>query len=747
MTEIVFDGAMRRSVIVKSAAAPVFTLAIFLSAALVFSVQPMFSKMVLPIVGGSAGVWNVALVFFQAALLVGYIYAHLLQRAPFRVQIGVHLIVLVLAGLTLPIAVAAGFETPPESGQAGWLIGLFALSVGAPFVAISATAPLLQAWFARTGRSDAGDPYFLYAASNVGSLIALLGYPLLLEPLLGAHAQADIWFGGFVALGALIACCGLLTLGSQAHADDNASASSAASAVSAFRATWGQRFSWVLYAFAPSMLLVAASTHITTDVASAPLLWVAPLALYLLAFIVAFSRKALLPARTVQLFHLAMVVSALILSWIYVPWTSLLIVTLMALFFGCWVCLQELYNRRPEAAGLTEFYVWMSVGGVLGGAFAALAAPVIFDVVMEYPLALALTLLLRPWGAPTSRPLLWIAGTLFVVAAALTGWSLYVDGKPMAALIYPAMAMAMAAMVMVQRNPLALAAGGLVVALLGMGVTQAGVIQMSRSFYGMVSVSDDTEAGYRMMSHGTTVHGVQSTDPMLVHTPGAYYGPKGPIGQAFRVLNASHDVRRVDAIGLGVGAVSCYAKPGQAWTFYEIDRDVVHLARDSGLFTYVSHCAPDARMVLGDGRLMLAREPQGVVDILLVDAFSSDSVPAHLLTQEAFALYLSHLSETGVALIHISNRNLALGDVVARAATAAGGLVIERKFVNADSSSMRWQNLSTELMAVAKSEDALAPIMATGDWAWSSASDRRVWTDDYTNIMEPLLTRMRESKR
>ncbi|MFZ4122885.1 MAG: spermidine synthase, partial [Caulobacterales bacterium] len=514
------------------------------------------------------------------------------------------------------------------------------------------------------------------------------------------------------------------------------------------KTTWSQRGMWTLFAFAPSMLLVAASTHITTDVASAPLLWVAPLALYLLAFIMAFMKKPLIAPRFALLFHLVLTVSALILSWTYVQWTSLLAITLLALFFGSLVCLQELHRRRPGAEGLTEFYMWMSVGGVLGGAFAALVAPVIFDTVAEYPLALALTLALRPWGAPTAKILLRLAVVATLVAGALVAVPRLMGMPIMPAFVFIGMGLMLAAMVCVQRHPFALALCALAVMGSGKVFANADNIYAARGFYGVMDVVDTTDGAYRLFTHGTTVHGVQSLDPARAHEPGGYYGPLTPIGQTFRVLTDAGRLDDVVVLGLGVGAMSCYATPQQNWTFYEIDPMVVDVAMNPELFTLVSGCAPQAQLLVGDGRLLLQEEPAGSVDLLLVDAFSSDAVPTHLLTREAMSLYLSRLSETGVAMIHISNRNLALSDIVGRTARAAGAVMIQRQFTNPvqEGGPDRWANLTSHAILIARSDAALAPLMATGQWSLMSPSDRPVWTDDYTNILEPLMTRMAEAK-
>lgn len=746
MSDVALPSSKPALPMARSIVAPAYLIAIFLSATLVFSVQPMFAKMVLPVVGGSAAVWNVALVFFQGALLAGYAYAHFLQKLPLKAQLAGHLTALALAGLSLPMAAAAGFVEPPQVGQSLWLIGLFAASVGAPFMVISATAPLLQAWFSKTGRADAADPYFLYAASNAGSLLALVAYPLLIEPILGAQAQSMIWTGGYIALGALIAGCGLLTVAVQPAVAKGPAAQSATpeAAVPAFKASWTQRGIWVLFAFAPSMLLVSASTHITTDVASAPLLWVAPLALYLLAFIMAFMKKPLIAPRYAQLFHVVMTISALVLMFSYVPWPSLLTVTLSALFFGVLVCCQELYRRRPEAAGLTEFYMWMALGGVLGGAFAALVAPVLFTSVIEYPLALALTLALRPWGAPTAKILVRVAIVAIVVAGALVALPRLLDMPIMPGLVMTGMFCIVVGMVCVQRHPFALAACALAVLWIGKTFVNADNIYATRSFYGVMNVSDTLDGQFRVFTHGTTVHGVQRLDPARAHVPGAYYGPLTPIGQTFRTLTEAGRLHNVAAIGLGAGAVSCYAKANQNWVFFEIDPAVVQVATNPAYFTLVSDCAPQARIHVGDGRLLLAREPAGAFDLLLVDAFSSDSVPTHLLTLEAMQLYLSRVTENGAVLIHISNRNLSLSDIVARTARAAGAIAIEQNFINpvSDSNPDRWDNLSTQAILIARNEEALRPMMASGQWSLMTPTDRRIWTDDYTNILEPLIARM-----
>jgi len=707
-----------------------FGAAMLVSAALVFSLQPMFAKMVLPRVGGGAAVWTVALVFFQGALLAGYCYAHLISaRLKFTHQVAVHGAVLAGAAMFLPIAVAGGFEAPPNDGQGFWLLALFAASVGAPFAAISATAPLLQAWFARTGRADAGDPYYLYGASNAGSLAALLAFPVLIEPQLGAHAQSLAWSAGFALLAVSILGCAALVfvLGGARMAP--------AAAHAARASTWGERLKWATLGLLPSLLLVAGTTHISTDVASAPLLWVIPLALYLSAFILAFSQRTWIAPRITAIALPALAAVTLVIGWTAGDWRVLAGAILATLWLGTYVCCRALYDARPDAARLTEFYLWMSLGGVIGGAMAALGAPLVFDSVLEWPVAVVLCLLALPRGRKLSAPLLLIyaacvAITVFAAASAMLSGA---GGR----LIAAGLAAGLCAVIVARQNRelMALACAALVV--MGATVQQRGVLLADRSFYGAVRVLDD--GPWRRFAHGTTLHGVQSLDPGTAHTPTGYYGPLTPIGSAMEALNAAGRINRVAILGLGVGAMACHYRLGQQWTYYEIDPLVVRVARDRSLFTFLSDCTPDAPVIVGDARLELARQPAGAYDLVLADAFSSDAVPTHLITREAMALYLSRVSEHGVVLVHVSNRNLALADVAARAAMAAGAVAIQRLYIPEHYS---YANFPSQVVAIARTREALAPLLASGEWQLSAPPPGRPWTDDYSNILEPLIERM-----
>lgn len=707
--------------------------AMLLSAALVFSLQPMFAKMVLPRVGGGAAVWTVALVFFQGALLAGYSYAHILtSRLSLARQIGVHACVLILTGFFLPIAVANGFDAPPESGQGLWLLALFTVSVGAPFAAVSATAPLLQSWFARTGRADAGDPYYLYGASNAGSLAALLAFPLVIEPALGAGAQSITWSVGFALLGLAIMGCAALAW--RAGADIFAAApAKAARVVTPLR----MRAKWALLGLLPSALLVAATTHITTDVASAPLLWVIPLALYLSAFILAFSKRTWVPAHFSALALPALAAVTLVIGWTAGDWRILSLAVLGTLWLGAYVCCRTLYDARPEAGRLTDFYLWMSLGGVVGGALAALVAPVAFDGVLEWPIAVALSLLALPGGKRLSRPMLVIYGVCVAVTLAAAVFAAFdiTSGQ----LIAAGLVTGLSAIVVGRESRVLMTLACAAIIAMGATIQNLGVAFADRSFYGAVRVADTEDGQWRRFVHGTTLHGVQSRDPALAHTPTGYYGPLTPIGSAMNALNDAGRIHRIAILGLGAGAMACHARAGQEWTYYEIDPLVVQVAQDRRLFTFLSDCTPNAPVIVGDARLELAKQPRGAYDLVLADAFSSDAVPTHLITREAMQLYLDSVSENGVVLVHVSNRNLAMAEVAERAALAAGAVVIQRLYLPEHPS---YANFGSQVVAIARSREALAPLLAGGGWEFSNPPPGRAWTDDYSNILEPLVQRL-----
>jgi hypothetical protein len=727
-----------------------FTLAIFLSAALIFAVQPMFTKLVLPRLGGSPSVWSVAMVFFQTMLLVGYAYAHLITRyLPGRLSIAVHLAVLLLATLALPLAIAAGWGRPPAAGEAFYLIGLFTISIGLPFFALSANAPLLQAWFARSGHPSARDPYFLYAASNVGSFLALLSYPFFVEPLTRLGEQTRFWTFGFYALIVLIALCGAvlwLAAGRRPFASVRAGEAGAP--------TWKDALIWIALAAVPSAFLIAVTAYISTDVAASPLLWVLPLALYLATFVIVFQSRPVIPHR----FALAaQAVSVALLAGVYINGSTdsiftTIFINLAAFFFTALVCHGELARRRPPARHLTEFYLWMSFGGMIGGISAGLIAPYVFNWIAEYPVLIVLGLLCRPGaieGGMAPKRLVWFA--LFAIAAAIVIHVSRSDQPLSEAKMMAIAAGVLLVSVIFLRDSLKFAA---VVALaLAVGaIDQAGSSkgESVRNFFGVHKIYD-TADGYRILLHGTTIHGAEALgdedDPALgvKPVPLTYYHANSGIAQ---VINAMREKKpgplRFAVIGLGTGSVACHAREGDTWNFYEIDQSIVDVATNPGYFTFLTSCAPDAKIVLGDARLTLADANEGAYDLIIVDAFTSDAIPIHLLTQEAMAIYLKKLAPGGIVLMHISNRHLELGSVVAGIAQANGLVTRQNSRANENEDSDKYLFSSTVAACARADADFGSLTRQEKGWEPLPAPARRVWSDDYSNIVGAMIRQLQE---
>jgi hypothetical protein len=745
----------------RPSAAWLFVLAVFVSAALVFTVEPMMAKLVLPILGGSAAVWNTSLAFFQAALLVGYVYAHGLQRlTSLRAQIIAHLAVLALAALVLPLGVSRVLGDPPPDAPALWLVGTLAISLGAPFAALSATAPLLQAWHARAAPPDAqrgegeGGPWGLYAASNLGSLLALIAYPVVIEPTIALRRQTVDWSAGYLVFMALVATLGAaLWRRAPAHAP-------VAEADDA-RVSWLDRARWVALAAIPSSLMLGVTSYVTTDVGSAPFLWVAPLALYLLTFIIAFQARPVIAPGAALLVQAAAVLAACALAR-PMPRAFLLGlgVHFVAFFFTALVCHQALVARRPARGHLTDFYICLSLGGVIGGAFNAFLAPVLFTTVIEYPAALVLSCLARPWNLPelrkawgwaflavcslslaaavliahpVGRPLiLWVIslgpGTQGQIVTILILWA----GVLMFRLRHCGPLFAVAALILV--------VGG------GRAADRVNVVRYWRGFFGVLRESRLTIPGLggevRMLAHGTTLHGAQALSPRYRCQPLVYYAHETPIGQVFDAEAAAKPHLTVGAVGLGTGSVAAYDRPGDAFTFFEIDPLVVKVSTDRRNFTYVTRCARGlVGYRLGDARLTLTRQPDARFDVLLIDAFSSDSVPAHLLTVEAMRMYLAKIKPDGVIILHLSNRNLELDGPAQAVALAAGGRARLQVHDANPSLPQMWES-SEDAVIVAKTTTGLAPFAADPRWRPADPRGVRPWTDDYTNLFGALVRRL-----
>lgn len=611
------SGAPARGV-TGAALLALYTSAVFGSAFLLFLVQPMFGRMVLPLLGGTPAVWNTCMLFFQAALLGGYGYAHLSARLGVRRQATLHLFLLAGAALLLPVSVAGAV---PEGGDAPipWLLRLMVTTVGLPFLILAATGPLLQWWFSRSAHPDAHDPYRLYAASNLGSLLALLAYPLWVEPRLGLAGQSGAWAVGYVLLGLLLAGCAAAVWRRPAAA---AAPSRVAAAPVDDRVTARERAIWTALAFIPSSLLLGVTTYLTTDLAPVPLLWVLPLALYLLSFTLVFAPRQLVPHRwmvAVQPALLAVVVLLLLNGFVQNPAFAIPI-HLAGLFVTAMVCHGELARRRPAVRHLTEFYLWIAVGGVLGGAFNALLAPALFARAWEYPIVLVLACLARPWPG---RPRYFrghLGGALRsagLVAALLLLIRTDANDLPTAAYVAVAAAVIALLSIALGRTPLwlALCIGTVLLVRTVQDVREEDTLLARRSFFGqyrVYRVDGGWEGRYHVLTHGSTLHGAQSLDPERRGDPLTYYVQSGPLGSLFFSMGVSSSPRRVAIVGLGTGTTAAYGAEGEAWTFYEIDPGIERIARSPRLFTYLRDSPADIRVVLGDARLSLSRAPEGL---------------------------------------------------------------------------------------------------------------------------------------
>jgi SAM-dependent methyltransferase len=744
--------------------------------------QPMVGKMILPLLGGTPAVWSTCMVFFQAALLGGYAYAHALtsRLRPAR-QVLVHVVALALPFAVLPLAVNPRLLRGGEVNPILDVLTLLSLSVGLPFLVVSATAPLLQRWFTHTGHPAARDPYFLYAASNLGSMLALLGYPTLVEPRLHLQgsswlSQTALWSVGYGLLAVLTALCALtLWLTRAAEPAPAPAEAEAAPAPVEERPRWARRLYWIVLAFVPSSLLLGVTTYITTDLAAVPLLWVLPLAIYLLTFILAFGRwPRLLHHLVVALaLPLTLVVIFLMVSalperiWVIVLWHfGLLFVLALA-------CHGALALDRPGPRHLTEFYLLISVGGVLGGLFNALVAPLVFSSLIEYPLMMVLACVLL---AATRSAALGLGGgarraLLAVAAAAALALVLYSESATLRVdlaflervldlsaervsdwldpaerlvnklLIYgPPLAVAW----FLRRRPLHL---GLALAsvLLISGFVDArnsDQIRQSRSFFGVLRISRDRDPkGYTELRHGTTLHGRQSLEPSRRAEPLSYYQRKGPIGQLFAELDRRPGSRHMAVVGLGTGTLAAYARPGDRVTFYEIDRLVRDVAFDPAYFTYATDARDRAvtlRLELGDARIRMEAvrhdRPEERYDVILVDAFSSDAIPVHLLTREALRLYFDLLGPRGILALHISNRYLRLEPVVAALAEEGH---YARLLQDGGTDDIRGAVEASWAILARRTED-FGEMASDSRWTQTRLDPEpavSAWTDDFHNLL------------
>lgn len=728
-------------------ARPLFVATILGSSFLLFLVQPMVARIALPRLGGAPAVWNSAMLVYQALLLAGYAYAHRLSRLAPRRQAITHIVVLLVAALWLPIGLAA-WTLPQAISPALWVPWLLGISIGPLFFAISAQAPLLQRWFSLSFADR--DPYALYAASNFGSFAGLIAYPLLVEPGMTLVSQRWLWSAGYVVVGVMVlACAGQLT-------------NRAAPVISTERSappTRGRFLHWIVLAFVPSGLMLATSTTITTDIVAMPLLWVLPLGLYLLSFTVAFAARRFLAdtltfvAPVVILLAGTVLVSGNGSAEFLNAGLALLLLFLVSVALHA-----EMYRLRPEVDRLTGFYLAMSIGGALGGVFAGLLAPLIFDWTYEFPLLiLAAGALVPQWHLVPGMARLWQGaqrvriGTLAVallMAVLLTAVLAHPqvfeeDASLLRAGIFVIIVF-VGLLVLGTRSAFVVALAG---ALLAFGGYRSILLSMepnarTRSYFGIYTIRHGP--GVTQLAHGTTVHGTQLTGtPERLRAPTAYYVPGSGVGQAMLAAPSLYGPQaRIGVVGLGAGTLACYARPGQHWRFYEIDPAVVRIARDTGEFTFLGGCLPGVPIEIGDARLSLANDPAASLDVLALDAFSSDAVPMHLMTREAFATYARVLSPSGVLLVHISNRFLDLEPVVSAAAVAGGWQAAELVYRPAHGTTER--ETVSQWLALSRDGRVIRTLHARdATWAGVPRYPRFTpWSDDYSSIL-PLVKAFR----
>jgi hypothetical protein len=688
------------------------------------------------------------MVFFQAALLAGYAYAHATTWLGVRGQRILHAALVLLPLLVLPFAVSpSAAQSLPSSGNpTTWLFGLLIGVVGFPFFVISTSAPVLQRWFAVSGHPMAADPYFLYGASNLGSVLALVAYPVVIEPSLRLGQQSMAWAAGYGLFAALTLSCSLLIRNRHAQARDESPDLDAVSGGTALRR--GEVLHWMVLAFIPSSLLLGVTSYLTTDIAAVPFLWVIPLAIYLLTFILVFARRPPFPhSLMVRAYPVVAVVLSLALTLSPVTRAVFIPLHLATFFVAAMVCHGELVRQRPTTEHLTAFYLAMSCGGVLGGLFNALIAPLVFDRVAEYPLALVLACLALPKPASQSTSL---RGTLLdcilplCLGAAV--WSLIVLALPLGGPqlhdLCAKVIFGLAGLICYsfKDRSVRLALGiGVILSLGGILATRSDrTLYQGRNYFGVLRVSETVEGNHHWLVHGHIVHGEQAMDPQRRGEPLTYYHRSGPIGQVFSALGSRITGAGVAVVGLGAGTLACYSRPGERWAFYEIDPAVEKIARDRRFFTYFEDCRAAATdVILGDARLRLKDAGEHVYGLIVLDAFSSDAIPVHLLTREALQLYLSKLAANGVIAFHISNSFVDLGPVLGTLARDAGLKCLVRSDLDVSLEDAQHGKQPSVWGVMARRDEDLGDLENDSRWQPASALGA-VWTDDYSNIVAHL---------
>jgi hypothetical protein len=691
------------------------------------------------------------MVFYQAVLLAGYAYAHYLTKIPhIRWQLAVHLALLIVPIAILPIRLPHDAAPPTTMTPIFWLLATLTTSVGLPFFLVTTSSPLLQRWFSLMNHRNAADPYFLYSASNAGSLFALLGYPFLWESNLTLLQQSLLWTWGYGVLLILFIMIAMILWrepDAASRANGNARAKMGTSDI-AMRS----RLYWVFLAFVPSSMMLGVTTYFSTDIAAAPLLWVIPLSLYLLSFILVFSNWFTLPYAFIVRQILPGLAVFVAVSQFYGSALSLWLLALLHL--GCFfvvslVCHGKLSEDRPSPERLTEYFFWISVGGVAGGVFNAIVAPLLFNWSYEYPIAIGLALLLRfvrpkekSWQAVAwdqTKVLSSVVAVYFVIAVLLGLFGEWISSRETVHALMIIIVLCGIPCVLFARRPVGFAAiiAALPFIFLRMERIRSEEVATYRSFYGVHRVwVDDTMATY---FQGTTVHGMQHRAAGQRCSPISYYHRSGPVGQVMEYLHQEPRVRRVAVIGLGTGALACYAKQNQHWSFYEIDPVVQQIAVNRNYFTYLSDCMSENAefdIVIGDGRLRMQEAADERFELVILDVFSSDAIPIHLVTREAFKMYLRKLAPNGLFLMNVSNRFVNLTPLVANLAIEQGWHAFVANDLEISDDELKAGKMISTWVVVTATEHDVRWFGQHKDWLQVGFDPSvSIWTDERSSIL------------
>jgi hypothetical protein len=710
--------------------------------------------MVLPYLGGSQSVWTTCMLFFQAGLLGGYIYAHSVERIGLHVHAALHIVLLVLACIFLPPAIGRPFLSEDNGSPVFWLLTRLLAAIGLPYLILASSAPLLQVWLARSASTSQTDPYFLYAASNTGSLLGLLAYPFLLEPLCSIRKQGYVWSACFGLFAVLTSICALILW--KGSSPSNAERPSSPPSPHSDSIAKGTLAKWLFLAFLPSSLLLSVTVYLTADVASLPLLWVMPLGVYLMTYILAFSARAT-GVHHVWIRWLPLIVLVIVIVLLTEATEPLLLIVLLHLLGLFWIgmaCHGELARSRPPVTHLTTFYLCIAAGGALGGIFNALLAPAMFDSLAEYPAALVLACFVpvlatsHSSSTPGMPPRQWRSDILWPVILVLITCALMLliqrteipAGRIRTALIF---GLPLIVCYTFSRRPLRFGLG--IAGLLLCNNQTPGIHGKStdrvRSFYGVHRITRN--ADYRVLVHGNTEHGRQNLDPERRSEPLAYYSRAGPIGELFDALTpADPRLQNVAVLGLGAGAMAAYARPAQTWAFYEIDPSVISLANHH--FAYLRDAIDRGvkiSIIPGDARLQISRT-RDKYGLIILDAFSSDSIPTHLFTREALNVYRDHLTDGGILVVHYSSRYFDLRPVIGSLAKSSSPPlmpVCREDLWLADGEKLAGKAPSRWAILYQGWHDSTLPALSRRGWLPIEVEDNRPpWTDDFSKVLGAL---------